>query len=75
MFGIAWALFAGFMSMLMPILVSYYSQWIQEINTPVIFRIHPYLPMWGSLVVMVAITIFFIYASIREYHIRKRKRA
>jgi uncharacterized membrane protein len=74
MFAITLGLFAGFMGIFVPILVSVYFQWIKETDTPALFRTHPYLPMWGSLVGIVLISALFIYASIREYRIQKRKK-
>lgn len=71
MFAAALVLFAVLMSVLIPIIVTMYSQWTKETTT--IFGSAPYLPFWGALCGIVLITAFFAYAAIREYRINERK--
>ena len=73
MYVIALALFVAVVAII-PNLLDRYDQWIKEAATPNIFKDAPYFPMWFLIALGIAVTVFFIYASVREYHIQKEKK-
>jgi phosphatidylglycerophosphate synthase len=73
MYAIAIALFVAIVA-IVPNLLEWYPKWITETNTPIIFKRMPYLPMWLLTILAILAFVFFLYASIREYHIQKEKK-
>lgn len=70
--AIAVTLFVVLMA-LAPTLSNKYDLWVQEATTPHFFRIHPYLFALASAILIFCSFAFLIYATIREYRVKKRK--
>ncbi len=63
--GVALTLFVVLMA-LAPTLSDKYDLWVHETNTPIFFRLHPYLFALVSAIAIFCAFVFYVFATVRE---------